>query len=272
MEKKYRFSWLTPVAIIIACFHMIPVIITFIVSISKYGEKKSYWKIPYKWEFINYVEAYKIGELGNAFKNTLFITLIVVIAVVLLGSMTAYPLARNKSKFNNNVLNGILAIMMIPSLSVLVPLYTFMVKINGVNTFWGIIIIHITYSLPSCIFLFKNFIESIPIQLDEAALIDGCSIFDIFYRIILPQLKPVIATIIIFTGVGVWNDYANSLYFLQKDSMKTLTLAIAGFFQETSSNTNVAAAAALIAVLPIVIAYIVLQKAFIKGAVDSAIK
>jgi raffinose/stachyose/melibiose transport system permease protein len=272
MRNKRKFYWMTPIALLIAFFHMIPIYITFVVAVSKYGENKSYWALPKEFQFNNFIEAFNTGELLIAFKNTFFITVISVILVIIIGAMAAYPLARNKSKLNSMVINGILAIMMIPALSLLVPLYTFMVDIHGVNTYWGIIILHVTFQLPICIFLLKNFISSIPVELDEAALIDGCSVFKIFYKIILPLLKPVITTITILTGVGIWNDYSNSLYFLQDESMKTLTLAISSFFSQTNQNPNIAAAGALIAIVPIVIIYIILQKTFIKGAVDSAIK
>ena len=256
----------------IAFIHLIPIYITLVVAVSKYGERKSYWKLPAHPQWDNFVQAFEIGDLLLAFRNTFIITVISVFFILVIGAMAAYPLARNPSKFNQKILDGILAIMMIPSLSLLVPLYSFMAQIKGVNTWWGIVIIHVTFQLPMCIFLFKNFISSIPKELDEAALIDGCSIFKIFYVIILPLMKPVVSTIIILTGVGIWNDYSNSLYFLQKENMRTLTLAIAGFFSQTAANTNVAAAGAIIVILPVAILYVLLQKAFIKGAVDSAVK
>lgn len=269
-QKKYL--WMTPLAIIIAAFHLVPIYITLVVAVSKYGDQKSYWKLPRQFQFDNFLQAFNVGDLLLAFRNTFIITIISVFFIIVIGSMAAYPLARNPSKLNGGILNGFLAIMMIPSLSLLVPLYSFMASIKGISTWWGIVVIHVAFQLPVCIFLFKNFITAIPKELDEAALIDGCSIFKIFYRIILPLMKPVVSTIIILTGVGIWNDYSNSLYFLQKENMRTLTLAIAGFFSQTASNTNVAAAGAIIVIIPIVILYIFLQKAFIKGAVDSAIK
>lgn len=272
MDKKSKFTWLTPIAILIAVFHLIPIYITFVAAVSKYGEKKSYWVIPKELELDNFVNAINEGQLLDAFKNTLIVTIVSVLLIIIIGVMAAYPLARNKSKANNLIINGILAIMMIPSLSLLVPLYTFMADIKAINTYWGIILVHVAFQLPTAIFLFKNFIAQIPFELDEAAIIDGCSIFKIFYTIILPLVKPVISTIIILTGVAVWNDYSNSLYFLQRENMKTLTLAIASFFNSTGANLNVAAAGALISILPIVLIYMLLQKAFIKGAMDSAIK
>ena len=162
--------------------------------------------------------------------------------------------------------------MMVPPLSVLVPIYKELVSIGGINTFWGIILITVTYSLPMSVFMFSNFISGIPKELDEAALIDGCSQFMIFPRIILPNMAPVISSVLILTGVSIWNDYSFQLYVLQRPKLKTITLAISSFFSEGNSNMPAAAAAAVLSVLPVAVIYLCLQKYFIKGTMDSAVK
>ena len=162
--------------------------------------------------------------------------------------------------------------MMIPGLSILVPLYSTMVKIHGISTYWGIIIVLVTFNLPMSIFLFSNFIAGIPEALEEAAFIDGCGPIQAFFRIILPQLKPVVASVVILTGVGCWNDYQFSLYFLQAPKLKTITLAVASYFSQTANNMNAAAASALLGVLPVLVIFVFLQKYFIQGMVDSAVK
>ena len=165
-----------------------------------------------------------------------------------------------------------MGVMMVPPLSILVSLYSVLVKMHGVNQYWGIILILVTFELPLSIFLYSNFISSIPGALDEAASIDGCGPVRTFFRIILPQLKPVTASVVILTGVHCWNDYQFSLYVLQSPKLRTIPLAIASYFSQTTSNINAAAAAALLAILPIVIVFLFLQKYFIQGMVDSAIK
>jgi raffinose/stachyose/melibiose transport system permease protein len=236
------------------------------------GDFSSYWLPPKVFHFQNYILALNEGGMLTALKNTIIITSLSVFLIVVVGAMASYPLARNQSKLNGIIIILILGIMMVPPLSLLVPLYSFMAKIKAINTYWGIMLIHLTFQLPISIFLYSNFIKTIPKELDEAATIDGCSIFSVFYRIVLPLLKPVTATIIILSGVGVWNDYSFSLYFLQSPNRKVITLAISAFFAQTGTNLNAAAAAALMAVLPITIVYLSLQKYFVQGAVDSAIK
>jgi raffinose/stachyose/melibiose transport system permease protein len=270
MKKKTW--WKTLLVVFISALHIIPLYITFIASVKDMGDFSSYWLPPKVFHFQNYILALNEGGMLTALKNTIIITAISVFLIVIVGAMASYPLARNQSKLNSIIIVLILGIMMVPPLSLLVPLYSFMAKIKAINTYWGIMLIHLTFQLPISIFLYSNFIKTIPKELDEAAAIDGCSIFSVFYRIVLPLLKPVTATIIILSGVGVWNDYSFSLYFLQSPNMKVITLAISAFFAQTGTNLNAAAAAALMAVLPITIVYLSLQKYFVQGAVDSAIK
>ena len=147
-----------------------------------------------------------------------------------------------------------------------------MVAMKGINHFWGVIIVSATFNLPMAIYMYSNFISAIPKELDEAAMIDGCSRLSVFYRIILPSLKPVTASVIIWTSVGIWNDYQFQLYFLQKPKLQTITLAITKFFTDSRTDMGAAAAAAIIVVLPPVLMYILLQKQFVQGAMDSAVK
>ncbi|GAA0177836.1 carbohydrate ABC transporter permease [Clostridium sediminicola] len=270
MKKKTM--WKTVLAIFVAIIHVVPIYITIVASLKEITDFSSYWILPKKLFFENYSIALNNGGMMIAFRNTIIITLVSVILIVFVGAMASYPLARNQSKLNIFITTFILAIMMIPPLSLLVPLYSFMAKLKGISTFWGIIVVHVTFQLPLSIFLYTNFIKTIPLALDEAATIDGCSNFSIFYRIILPLLKPVTATVIILTGVAIWNDYQFSLYFLQNPNMKVVTLAISSFFAMTGTNLNAAAASAVMGILPITILYIALQKYFVKGMVDSAVK
>jgi raffinose/stachyose/melibiose transport system permease protein len=264
--------WKSALALFICVFHIIPFYITIVASLKKMGDFSSYWLLPKKFFIENYKIALNNGGMIIAFKNTIIITLFSILFIVILGAMAAYPLARNQSKLNGFILAAILAIMMVPPLSLLVPLYTLLGKMKAVSTYWGIISVQVTFQLPLSIFLYSSFIKTIPKELDEAATLDGCSIFSIFYRIILPLLKPVTATVIILSGVAVWNDYQFSLYFLQKPQMRVITLAISSFFGQTGSNLDAAAASAVMAILPITILYLFLQKYFVQGMVDSAIK
>ncbi|MDR1971217.1 MAG: carbohydrate ABC transporter permease [Treponema sp.] len=259
-------------ALIICAIQMVPLYISVTVSFKPQSDTSSYWKLSPRPYWQNYVNAVQSSNLPRAFLNTAVITTLSTLAVVLLSSMAAYPLARNPSPLNKKVKTFILSLMMIPALSLLVPLYVMLIRMQMVSKYSGIVMVHTAFNLPLAIYMISNFINTIPRELDEAALIDGSSVYAIFYRIIVPLLKPVFISIVILTAVPVWNDYQYSLYFLQKPAMQVVTLAIASFFSLTSSDPHVAAAMALMVVIPIAALYMILQKYFIKGIMDGAIK
>ena len=262
----------TIVIVLLCCIQLIPLYITAMVSVRPQTDLTSYWKLPVTPYFRNFTTAFEAGNLLRAFTNTFIITVTATLAVLLLAMMAAYPLARYPSRFNRAVRTFFLSIMMIPALSLLVPIYVLLLRLGGISKYQGIVPVHVAFNLPLAIYMISNFIKTIPSELDEAALIDGCSVYSIFYRIIVPMLKPVIVSVIILTAVPVWNDYQYSVYFMQKPQMRVITLAVASFFQQSGSDPHVAAAAALMVIIPVVVLFIFLQKYFIKGMVDGAIK
>ncbi|MCD7895869.1 MAG: carbohydrate ABC transporter permease [Planctomycetaceae bacterium] len=258
------------VAVLISMAHFIPFYILVTVALKPKTDMSSRWLFPTTIDPDNFVQAVERAKILNAMRDSALITAVSVVVVAFLGAMAAYPLARMKHRFNSTILKLVLGVMMIPPLSMLVPLVTLMSRLGGVSTYWGIICVLVTFQLPLSIFMYVNFIDSIPRELDEAAEIDGCSRFMIFYRIILPLLKPVTATVIILTGVFIWNDYQFSLYLLQSNQIRVVTLAVASFFGQSAANFGAAAAGALLAVVPVIVAYLALQRYFVKGMIDSA--
>lgn len=261
------------ISIILMIIYFAPFYIILSLSMKQNTDRSSYWQFPFRnLDLSSYKYAIFDGKIGLAIKNTLIVTIFSVLLIVVIGAYASYPLARVKTKFNKFVLSVFVGVMVVPPLSVLVPLYKEMAYLGGINTYWGIILITTTYGLPLAIFMFTNFITTIPLELDEAALLDGCSQFLIFQRIILPNMAPVTSSIIILTGISIWNDYSFQLYMLQKPKLKTMTLAMSSFFSEGRVNLPAAAAAAVIAVVPLIIVYLKLQKYFVNGAMDSAVK
>ena len=261
-----------PVLLVIFAVYLSPFYILLNISLKPVSDLSSRWKFPQAPTLENFQVAIEQGGILQALIHSFFIMAVTVLLIVAVGSLAAYPLARNKSRLNKVVKSFILGIMMVPPLSILVPLYSVLVDIGGINQYWGIILTLLTFELPMSIFLYTNFIASIPTALDEAAAIDGCGPVRAFFYIILPQLKSVTASVVILAGIHCWNDYQFSLYILQSSSMRTVTLAISSFFSQTTSNLNAASAAAFLAILPVVICFLFLQKYFIKGMVDSAVK
>lgn len=272
LEKRIGNAGKIGLTALISAIALIPIYITLIVSLKPQTDLSSYWAPPRVFFPDNFLGAIEIGRIQVAFLNTAIIAAFSVLLLVLLSSMAAYPLARNRSRLNTAVTTFVLSILMVPALSLLVPLYVLMVRIKGMSTYWGMILVHVTFNLPVSIFLYVNFIKSLPRDFDEAALIDGCSIYEIFYRIILPLLKPVTVSVIIFSGCAVWNDFQFSLYFLQRPAVRVITLMISSFFAVSGTNYHIAAAAAVMSIIPVVLIYVFLQKYFVKGMLDSALK
>ena len=255
----------------IAFVYLMPFYILIGVAFKSSADHSSRWMLPGYLYFENFRVALS-GKIIQGIRDSLIITVFSVTLIVLAGALAAYPLARNKSRLNKTVRTFIMGMMMVPPLSILVPMYSVMIKLNAISTYHGVILLLVTFQLPLSIFIFTNFISSIPTALDEAAAIDGCVPIRTFFSIIMPQLRPVITSVIILTGVSCWNDYQFSLYILQSPRITSVTLAVSGFFAQVSSNAFAAAAAAVIGVLPIVVLFLFLQKYFIQGMVDSAIK
>ncbi|MGZ9585883.1 carbohydrate ABC transporter permease [Paenibacillus marinisediminis] len=270
--KKKTIIWQTLVAIVLFVIFASPIYVLIGVAFKSPRDLSSMWTMPSYINWDNFTAAINEGKILLSMVNSLIITAASVVFIVLVGALASYPLSRVKTRLNRVIKGFVLGIMIVPPLSILVPLYETLVNLGGVNNYWGIVITLLTFELPLSIFLYSNFVASIPKALDEAASIDGCGPIKTFFAIILPQLKPVTASVIILAGVHCWNDYQFSLYLLQDPSYKTITLAISSFFSQTTSNLNAAAASALLAILPISLVFLFLQKYFIKGMVDSAIK
>jgi len=269
---KQKNWWRYLLSIPIVCLYLSPFYILLTVALKHPHDASSRWVPPGYIYLEHFNTAINNGRILQGMRDSFIITLLTVTIIVLIGAMAAYPLARRVSKLNLFVRVLVLGVMMIPPLSIIVPLYRTMLFFDAINTYHGVILLQLTYQLPLAIFIFTNFIKSLTPALDEAAAIDGCGLLRTFFSIILPQLKPVVVTVIILTGVTAWNDYQFSLYFLQRPQITSVTLAVSGFFNQVNSNTGAAAASAAIGVLPLVVLFLILQKYFIKGMVDSAVK
>lgn len=220
----------------------------------------------------NFETAFEAGRLDWALQNGLLVTAIATLLTCVVGALAAYPLARRATRMNRIVSLAILSMLMVPPLSILVPLYTMLAQFGALNNYISLALVLAALQLPLAVFLFTQFMRGLPVSMEEAAAIDGAGIFTIFFRIVLPSLKPVLATVIILTATNVWNEFAMSSYILNIPAVRTLAPATASFFASSGSDVGAAAAAALIGLIPILVAYLFLQKYFIKGALAGAEK
>lgn len=272
MNHRKRTLLYTVVGFLVALVHIIPFYILLTVSFKDMRDMSSKWIFPGYWFTENFVSAWHNARLGQAFMNTGVITGLSVVLILAFGSLAAFPLARYQTRLNKWVYGIFVSALIVPPLTILVPLYKQFVDLGFMNTYIGIVLLHVTFQLSMAIFLYTSFIGTIPRELDEAAMIDGSSRTGLFFRIIFPLLKPVTATIVIMNANLIWNDYQFSLFFLQKPGSRTITVALSSFFGENSAQIGWIAAGSLLAAIPSILVYIFLQKYFVDGISAGAVK
>ena len=223
--------------------------------------------------FQNYLDAWHKSRIGTAMLNSALITFGTLCLTILLGGMAGYAIARRPSALNRMTFMLLIGCMMIPGIINTVPLYSLMRRIQAVDTLWGMVLVCSTLALPSAVFIYTSFVRSLPRELDEAAVVDGCSGFEAFWKVIFPVLRPATASFVILNGFGVWNNYAQAVFFLQSRSKQNIPQALSVFFQQfAGAKWHLVSATAAIAIVPVVAIFLVFQKQFIKGLTEGAVK
>jgi raffinose/stachyose/melibiose transport system permease protein len=223
--------------------------------------------------FLNYIDGWFKSNIGRAMINSAVITAMSLIIIVILCSMAAYTIARFKYRFNKIIFGLLISCMMIPGIINTVPLYTLMNDLHAINTLWGMALVCATLALPQSVFVFHGYIKSLPRDMEESAIIDGCSWFTAFWRIIFPLLKPAASAIIILNGFGIWNNYSQAVFFLQDSEKHNVPQALSVYFQQfVGAHWNLMAATAVIAIIPVIVAFLLFQKNLMSGLTDGAIK
>jgi raffinose/stachyose/melibiose transport system permease protein len=269
--KRSKFIW-NALTLLICALHFIPFYILVTTALKTAKDASSKWVFPSYLYLDNFAAVWKEANFGYAFANNLIIFVVSVTVIVIIGSISSYPLARYKTRINKIVYSFFVVMIIVPPLAILVPLYNLYVQMGALNTYWGIICLHVAFNLPLAIFFLTGFIGLIPRELDEAAMIDGSSRIGMFFKIIMPLLKPATVTVIILTGIHIWNDYQFSIFFMQKIRYHTITVALAKFFGQNNNNINWVAAGALIGASPIIIVFLFLQRFFIDGLASGSVK
>lgn len=228
--------------------------------------------LPTSYKFDAYAKAWTMGHLGDYFKNSIIISLAGVFVSVFVSSLAAYAFSRLRF-FGRRVLYiFILAGVMLPVQVTLVPLYRMLSEMGMISTYRGIIALYVAYTVPFGILILSGFYAAIPREVEEAALIDGCSWFQTYWRIAIPLAAPGLATMVILEFIWFWNEYLFALTFIQKEAIRTVTLGVmvmAGTFQ---FNFDQLTAGTLIAVVPTILIYVFFQKYLIRGLTAGAIK
>lgn len=230
--------------------------------------------LPGKLSFSNYIDGMKESQFARSLFNSVIVTFPAVFMIVVFSAMGGYAIARfsNRSRIIGFMDKLYLSSLMIPFQVIMIPVYKTFKDLGLLNSLGGMILMLTGYSIAYPTFLIVGFVKSIPRVMEEAATIDGCGSFRCFFVIVLPLLKPIVATVAALHVMWLWNDYNIAVILLQKDEVRTLTVKQYYFFSEFSSDYGMAFAAAIICMLPILIFFILMQKNLVEGISAGAVK
>jgi raffinose/stachyose/melibiose transport system permease protein len=227
--------------------------------------------LPKVWRVSNYKDALISGNVGLYFLNSVIVTTLTIVISNIFIATSSYAITRLNWKLSKVTLTIFLLGMMVPIHSTLLPLFLILKKMHILNTYWSLILPYVAFALPMGIFVMTSFLEGIPKELEEAACLDGCNIYQTFIKIILPLLKPAMATVSIFTYLSSWNELMFANTFINSPKLKTLTVGIMSMAGQHSTNWGPIVAGLVIATLPTILIYMPLsnqvQKSLMAGAV-----
>ncbi|GIO35876.1 ABC transporter permease [Paenibacillus antibioticophila] len=230
------------------------------------------FSLPETLQFSNYAEAWKIANMNVYFLNSLFVTFASLIVTVLLGALASYFLSRFEFKLRGLTYGVFLLGMLVPIHATLIPIFLIMKKLHFLDTHLSLILPYTAFHLSLTIIILEGFMRGFPKDLEESGVMDGAGIFRIFWSIILPITRPAMATVIILNFIYNWNEYLFALVLISSSELKTLPLGLANFVGIETASLTLQMSALTIALIPIVIFYLLLQKQLVTGMTAGAVK
>ena len=249
-----------------------PLIWMVISSMKNYNEiYNNVWGLPGKWLVENYHTAWSKG-ISAYFMNSVIVTGSTVVSVVIIASMAAFALSRYRTRFIDVALIFIMAGMMINPQVALIPLHTILGSMNLLNTRFALILPYIAFRLPLSVLLLRAYFLSIPREVQESAIMDGCSELGIYLRIYVPMSMPILLTTVVLTSFYAWNEFLFATIFIDSDRLKTIPSGLMNFRDALRTDWGVLLAGMVIATLPMVILLILLQKHLVRGLSEGSVK
>ena len=274
--KKTTIAVLKYITLIFGAFvSVLPIVVCVITAFKTPEEYAStnVMALPQSWAYFeNFIQAWSHANMGVAFRNSIIILVCVLAGSIMTGSMLAYVLSRFKFKGNGLVRNMFLFASLLPGIAMQVSVYQIMYSLGWINFLPGYIIMMCGTDIIS-IYIFIQFFENIPDSLDESAIMDGCTYFGVFFRILFPLLKPAIVTVMILKGVGVYNEYYTAnLYLQDKNRLVTVATSLFKFTGPLGNQYNYICAGVIITMVPALIVFILCQKQIYGGLAAGAVK
>lgn len=274
LKRKINKWILTVVILILALIYVYPIFLMCINAVKPFGEVVvDVIKLPSKVEWNNITYVMDKMQYGKLFLNNVEITVIGIVGIVIFSSLTAYILDRKRNRYTSFAKTIITMPMLIPFQTIMISLLKVMTTINFSGSKVGLGIQYWGFGIPMATFIFFNFMETIPREIDESAYIDGADTFKTFSLVIFPLLKSVTFTVIVIDVMWIWNDFLLPLLMVNSSNdTKTLVLAAYSFVGQFNTQWHYAMASMVLAILPSVVIFILLQKYIVEGVVAGAVK
>ncbi len=278
MNCAKKIIWNT-FTIVVCLLYLFPIYIIVVNSFKNRAELyENILAFPKSISFEFYEQAMSKMQFINSLKNSLIVTVGSIFIIVVLASMTAWMLVRTNHVISKVIFNVFVATMLIPFQTLMMPLMQEMgwirdtLHIPMVDTLGGLIYMNVGFGASMAVFLYHGFVKSIPVSLEEAATIDGCSRLGVFWKIVFPMLKPTTVTVMILDVIWIWNDYLLPSLVLSSKANRTIPLSTASFFGQFTIQWNMAMAGLTLTIIPVIIFYLCAQKYIIKGVAAGAVK
>ncbi len=258
---------------VLAFFFLVPLFFAVISAFKSNGEiLKNPIALPTEFYIQNFVDLFEQTDFVTAIWHTIFLTAVSEVCIIFVVPLSAYALTRYESRTTKIIYTYFLTGMMIPFHLYMFPLFRELKLIGLFGTLAGPIVVYVSGSVAFGTLLFSSFLKGVPIDIEEAALIDGCNEFKTFWYVVFPLLGPCTASMVVLNGLGIWNDFLMPYLVLPSDKAKTITVAVYSFVGQYSARWDIVFAGTVIALIPAIILYICLQKYFVKGIMSGAAK
>jgi raffinose/stachyose/melibiose transport system permease protein len=275
MSEKYTKTtfFLEIIGILVAILFLIPFYFVLVNSVKSFAAILiDAAALPQEILFSNFTKVWEIMSFPKVFLNSLIITVFSNIGLVVISSMAAWKMVRTPGRFNKILFIFFVSAMVIPFQTVMIPLMKLGGMLGITNSIPGLIMMYFGFGVPLSLFLYHGFVKTVPLEIEEAARIDGCSQFGVFWKIVFPLLKPITVTVVILNTLWIWNDFLLPLLVLQDPELRTIPLATSSFFAQYTKQWDMGLAALVLGITPIIIFFLFLQKHIIKGIAAGSIK
>ncbi|GIP34989.1 carbohydrate ABC transporter permease [Paenibacillus sp. J2TS4] len=268
-----RLFLLEIIAVILVLLFLVPFYFVIVNSMKTFGELLANTaNLPQSLYLENYARVWEIMKYPKAFVNSLAITVLSNLGLVLISSMAAYRMVRHPSKLNTILFSAFIAAMVIPFQSIMIPLVKVANLAGLMDSRLGLVVNYLGFGVSLNLFLYHGFIKSIPLEIEESARVDGTSSYGVFWRIVFPLLKPMTVTIILLNSLWIWNDFLLPSLILSSPDLRTIPLSTYSFFGQYTKQWDLALAALVLGVAPLVIFFFALQKHIIEGITAGSVK